>query len=99
MEVVRVDSKTLCVCMQTIDMGEAASGPGRPGRALHVSVLPLVPGARKRDITIPMNNASNAVLALSRVLFCSLGACLRARAFLILSLTHTHTHTVSLCWG
>jgi len=42
-------------------------------RAIHVTVF-LLPSRVKVDITIPMNNASSAVVALSRVHFTCLGA-------------------------
>ena len=52
---------------------------GRASRALHVTVL-LLPSRVKKEITIPMNNASSAVVALSRVHFSCVGASHRARS-------------------
>ena len=75
-EVVRLDNNALAVCMQSMDTLETT---GRASRALHVTVL-LLPSRVKKEITIPMNNASSAVVALSRVHFSCVGASHRARS-------------------
>jgi len=70
LEVVRLDASHLCVCLQTMDPAEAVL---KGQRAIHVTVF-LLPSRVKVDITIPMYNASSAVVALSRVHFTCLGA-------------------------
>ena len=55
--------------MQAIN---ASDQSGKQQRAIHVTLV-LLPSGRKKEITIPMNNAPTAVVALSRVHFTCLG--------------------------